>query len=97
MTEQQAQPFTPSLRENPAEPCLKPIKIFCDSILWFEDEQHYEMVYQCLEQAYEAHNDWFDQQTQNMSDDDAEAHAAYVGFNEDQPLMDFEAFQNFYS
>jgi hypothetical protein len=32
-----------------------------------------------------------------MSDEDAEAHAASIGFNEDQPLMDFEAVQNFYS
>jgi hypothetical protein len=32
-----------------------------------------------------------------MSDEDAEAYAASIGFNEDQPLMDFEAFQNFYS
>jgi len=96
LTDERQQP-TPQLREKLGKICLKPIKIFCDSILWFDDEQHYEMVYQCLEQAYEAHNDWFDQQTQNMSDEDAEAHAASIGFNEDQPLMDFEAFQNFYS
>jgi len=87
----------PLSRESSLRECLRPIKVFCDSILWFADWEHYQNTYNCLENAYEAHNDWFDQQTIGMSDEDAENYAASIGFDEDQPLINFELFQNFYS
>jgi hypothetical protein len=77
--------------------CLTPIKLFCDSILWFENQEHFDAVYQRLEKAYEAHNHWFDQQTANMTDDEAEEYALSINFDEDQPLIDFENFHKFYS
>lgn len=70
----------------------------CDNnILIFPTPQSYENAITILDQLIDSHNDNFDQNTYNMTDVEADDHADSLGFNEDQPLVDFEKDLNFCS
>ena len=67
------------------------ISTTCDNnILIFPTLQDYENSILKLDQMIEDHNDAFDQQTANMTDVEADDYADAIGFDEDQPLTDFE-------
>nr|WP_314498242.1 hypothetical protein [uncultured Chryseobacterium sp.] len=68
----------------------------CDNnILIFPTAQSYENAITILDQLIDSHNDNFDQNTFNMTDVEADDYADSLGFNEDQPLLDFEKDLNF--
>jgi hypothetical protein len=78
--------------------CLTNVRIGCDHILKFSDMTHFQAVYNCLEQAYETWNDNFENQYSYITDDDDYGDLAdSLGFDEEQPLKDFEAYLHFYS
>jgi len=61
-----------------------------NNILIFPTLQDYETAIVKLDQQIEDYNDAFDQQTAGMTDTEADDYAESVGFNENQPLIDFE-------
>ena len=61
-----------------------------NNILIFSTLNDYENSILALDEQIDQHNDYFDSITYNMSDDEADAYADETGFNEDQPLDDFE-------
>lgn len=58
---------------------------------YYQDSVHFEQVYACLEQAYEAWQDAFEAAHGSLSEDDYEAMVASLGWQDEQPLIDFEA------
>ncbi|WP_394660350.1 hypothetical protein [uncultured Chryseobacterium sp.] len=61
-----------------------------NNILVFPTLQDYETAIVKLDQQIEDYNDAFDQQTAGMTDEEADDYAESVGFDENQPLIDFE-------
>lgn len=61
-----------------------------NNILIFPTLQEYENAIGKLDELIEQHNDAFDQQTANMTDEESDNYADAIGFDEDQPLTDFE-------
>lgn len=84
-------------RERGGNDCFEGVKVVCGHILKFNDLQHFQDVYDCLEQAYETWNDDFESQHSLLSDDDYNDYCDSIGFEDDQPLIDFESALNFYS
>lgn len=70
--------------------CWSGVEVTCFGILAFQDTQRFQEVYDCLNNAYETWNDDFEATYGNLSEDDYEAMAISLGFDEDQPLIDFE-------
>lgn len=60
------------------------------NILIFPSLQTYGEAIVKLDELIENHNDAFDQQTANMTDVEADDYADAIGFDENQPLSDFE-------
>lgn len=87
--------FNSAAREG--RDCYEGVEIVCDHILKFTDMQQFQDVYNCLDQAYETWNDNFESLHSSLSDDDYNAYCDSVGFEDDQPLIDFESALNFYS
>lgn len=86
-----------SARDGEGRDCYEGVRIVCDHILKFTDMQQFQDVYNCLDQANETWNDNFEAAHSSLSDDDYNAYCDSVGFEEDQPLIDFESALNFYS
>ncbi|MBS1765717.1 MAG: hypothetical protein JSS90_12210 [Bacteroidetes bacterium] len=84
-------------REGGGKDCFEGVKVVCDHILAFTDMQQFQDVYDCLDQAYETWNDDFESAHSSLSDDDYNDYCDSVGFEDDQPLIDFESSLNFYS
>ncbi len=61
-----------------------------NNILIFPTLEDYEAAIVKLDQQIEDYNDAFDQQTVGMTDEEADDYAESVGFDENQPLIDFE-------
>ncbi len=59
-------------------------------MLSFESNEHVEQVLECLEQAYENHQDAFEAQYGDLSDDEMELIEEEIGFDDYLPLRDFE-------
>lgn len=68
-----------------------------NNILVFSSKSAYEKAIELLDNNIESHNNGFDQQTVGMTDVQADDYADNIGFNEDQPLLDFEEDLNFCS
>lgn len=68
-----------------------------NNILIFPTLQDYETAIVKLDQQIEDYNDAFDQQTAGMTDEEADDYAESVGFDENQPLIDFEKDMHFCS
>ena len=69
----------------------------CNGTFIFADQAEYDVVYNCLEQEYEKHNDDFEAQYANLNDDDFNAMADQTGFDEDATLLSFENSHSFVS
>ncbi len=66
-------------------------------MLEFRDAAQFQQVLDCLDAAVEANNDAFEAKYSNLSDDEVEVIEEKTGFNEDQPLIDFENSKRFVS
>lgn len=82
-----------SLREGGE--CAEGVGIECGYIPTYTDMQHFEDVYNCLDEAYEIWNDDFEAEHADLSEDDYNDYCDSVGFEDDQPLIDFENALNF--
>ena len=82
-----------------SSPCADVIKSvgFDGTMLVFNDGQQFTNVMHCLEQQVDDHGEAFDSQTDGMTDDQATTYAESIGFDEDQPLVNFENGLGFYS
>lgn len=69
----------------------------CNGTFIFANQAEYDVVYNCLEQEYEQHNDDFEAQYANLNDDDFNAMADQTGFDEDATLLAFEQGKSFNS
>lgn len=76
--------------------CMERVRLEC-GMLSFADQDHYQLVYDCLEAAYEAHLDGFEAQYGYLSEDDFNDMADQLGFVDEQPLIDFEGVLGFTS
>jgi hypothetical protein len=71
--------------------CASGVRLACGGrILEFTDTAHYQAVYDCLEQEYEAHQDWALGQYGQLNDEAYNDILDSIGFNDDEPLQDFE-------
>ncbi|MFN3875433.1 MAG: hypothetical protein ACK4L7_05940, partial [Flavobacteriales bacterium] len=70
--------------------CARNVRMDC-GMLSFANEAEFQAVYDCLELAYEAHNDAFESEHAAVSEDDYDNLVDLLGFEEDQPLNEFEA------
>lgn len=69
-----------------------------NNILVFPDWETYYITIEKLDEAVDNHCDNFEFSTNpNMSDEDYEAYAESIGFDEDEPLREFESDLNFCS
>lgn len=68
-----------------------------DGKLKFTDLNHYKEVLECLESQVETHNDAFETENSAMTPEQMDDYAEQIGFNEWQPLLDFESNFNFLS
>ena len=57
----------------------------CDEVLIFEDIEHYETVYSCLENIYEQYIAAYVELHEDMDEDDYELQVDYDGFDK-RPL-----------
>lgn len=82
-----------------SSPCVDVIKsvAFDGTMLVFQDGNQFTNVMECLSQQVDNHGDAFDNQTDGMTDDQATTYAESIGFDEDQPLINFENGLGFYS
>jgi hypothetical protein len=76
--------------------CAELVRLQC-GMLSFNDQAHFQEVYDCLEAAYEAHLDAFEAQYGYLSEDDYNDTADQLGFVDEQPLIDFEVVLGFQS
>jgi len=76
--------------------CARSVRVVC-GMLAFNDQAHFQEVYDCLEAAYEAHMDAFEAQWGYLSEDDYNDMADQLGFVDEQPLIDFEQTYSFSS
>ena len=89
----EVQPITPnrSSASIMRTTCYDGITRDCNGeILTFTDEAQFMEVYECLERQYEMWNDAFEQQYATLNDDDFNALADSLGFDEDSTLIAFE-------
>ncbi len=70
--------------------CFNGIMLACNNVLEFTDMQQFWDTYECLEIAYEQYNDNFEALHVNLNDSLYDLYCDSVGFDEDQPLNDFE-------
>jgi len=68
-----------------------------DGMLRFNDFEHFQSVQQCLEDALEAHNQAFEDQYGYLPDNELNDLIEEIGFDEFQPLSQFEQSKSFYS
>jgi hypothetical protein len=61
-----------------------------NGVLVFSDKQHFEDVLECLELSVDKYNDIFEAEYQDLTDEEIDIKEEEIGFNEDQPLIDFE-------
>jgi hypothetical protein len=80
-------------------PCGDVIKsvAFDGTMLVFQDGNQFSRVMECLAQQVDDYGDAFDNQVGGMTDEQAETYAQSIGFDEDQPLINFENNLGFYS
>ena len=88
-------PTPPSVPRTPSKvhewtDCLKDVQIVCGNMLGFVDQQHFDDVYDCLEQANDAWQDDFNTQWGYLDDEDFDDMADQLGFVDEQALMNFE-------
>jgi hypothetical protein len=89
--EEQIAPFSGETTTQLRTTCFDGLQRDCNGeILVFADEAQFLEVYECLEQQYEAWNDAFEQQHASLNDDDFNALADSLGFEEDSTLIVFE-------
>ncbi len=78
--------------------CDSGIVMSCGKILEFESMQHFWNTYECLELAYENYNNTYELSTSSLSDSLFDVYSDSIGFNEDQPFINFEnQFSGYYS
>lgn len=70
--------------------CADGIEMVCGNMLYFTDMNHFQDVYTCLEVECEKWNDAFDLQYSNLNDDDLNDLIDSIGWDEEQPLLNFE-------
>lgn len=68
----------------------KKITLEAGIMLSFNDEAHFRTVLKCLEQDQDNYNDAFNRQHANYSEEDLNDLIDRTGFEEEQPLIDFE-------
>jgi len=68
-----------------------------DGMLKFNSVDHFRRVLECLEYEVEAHNDSFETAYSSYTDEQMDSIADLIGFNEWQPLVDFDTRLGFYS
>lgn len=80
-------------------PCVDAIKsvAFDGTMLVFQNGSQFTRVMECLAQQVDDHGDGFESQTTAMTDDEASDYAESIGFDDDQPLINFENNLGFYS
>lgn len=64
-------------------------------MLSFPSFQEFKTTLETLEAAVEAHQEAFYSQYENYTDEQVDSIAEVVGFNDQQPLVDFENSKNF--
>ena len=79
--------------------CLKSLNgvSFDGNMLVFQSGSQFTDVMQCLSDQVDTYGSDFDSQTNSMTDDQANDYAQSTGFDEDQPLINFENNLGFYS
>lgn len=70
--------------------CFDGINRDC-GLLMFNSLEHFQSVYECLEDELEAHCDAMENANANLSDEDYNDLIESTGWDESQPLADFEA------
>jgi hypothetical protein len=76
--------------------CIEGVGMEC-GMLSFTSHDQFIAVYDCLEEAYEAHLDAFEASWGHLSEDGYNDTADYFGFVDDEPLIDFEGAMGFTS
>lgn len=71
--------------------CADDIEMVCGNMLYFTDMNHFQDVYACLEVECEQWNDAFDLQYSSLNDDDLNDLIDSIGWDEEQPLANFES------
>ena len=79
--------------------CLKSLNgvSFDGNMLVFQSGSQFTDVMQCLSDQVDTYGSDFDSQTNSMTEDQANDYAQSTGFDEDQPLVNFESNLGFYS
>lgn len=78
--------------------CAETVKLACGgAILAFSDAAHYQAVYDCLDNECSVYNDAVEQQYGYLGEDDYNTLLDNMGYNEEQPLIDFETAHSFFS
>lgn len=83
-------------KEGDGSDCVFNVTV-CNGTFIFANQAEYDVVYNCLEQDYEQHNDDFEALYANLNDDDFNDMADQTGFDEDQTLINFELSHSFVS
>lgn len=80
---------SPGSQKADVTACLKDVATAC-GMLKFATWGEFEDTRACLQAAYEAHIDAFDNLYGNLDEDDYNNVVDQLGFTEDQPLIEFE-------
>lgn len=80
-----------SMLQRHGSSCASGVRLACGGrILEFTDTAHYQAVYDCLEVEYQAHQDWALGQYGLLDDEAYNDILDSIGFNDDEPLEEFE-------
>lgn len=83
-------PATLGIAKGSGFDCIEGVTLVC-GIPKYVNAEHFELVYDCLEAAYEGHSDDFEDLYGSLSEDAYEDMVTQTGFVDEQPLIEYES------